>query len=119
MELQQFVTTALKQIVDGVTEAQEAMEGDGEVNPHLWNQLRAEAAKHGILESNAGKWVHMVEFDVAVTAGESSGKKGGIGVMVGSVGIGSQRAQNTESTTVSRLRFSIPVAYPRSPENQS
>ena len=114
MELQEFVTTALKQIVDGVRDAQSSISGDGEINPHLWSHGRKEAASHGILESTGGKWVHLVEFDVAVTAGEATGNRGGIGVVVGAVALGSQRTANAESSTVSRIKFSVPVAYPRS-----
>lgn len=114
MELQEFVQSALQQVLDGVKEAQAAVSGDAEVNPTIWSHGREGAAKHGILESSGGKWIHLVDFDVAVTAGESEGKKGGIGVVVGAVGLGSRREASSENATVSRIRFAVPVAYPRS-----
>jgi hypothetical protein len=118
VELQEFVTTALREILEGVRDAQTEIRGNGEVNPPIWSGLRADAAKHGILESSNGKWIHLVEFDVAVSAGEAAGNKGKIGVLAGAVGLGSQRESSTESTTVSRIKFSVPVAFPATSTQQ-
>jgi hypothetical protein len=114
VELQEFVANALRQLLTAIRDAQSSDAGDGEVNPPIWINLRQEAAKHGILESSNGKWIHMVEFDLAVTAGESMGEKGHIQIAGGAVRQASSRESNAQSTTVSRIRFSVPIAYPRS-----
>lgn len=113
MNLREFVSTVLQEVVAGVEDAQSSVKGDSEVNPHIWMAQRADANKQKILESNNGKWIHMVEFDVAVTVAESTGTKGGIGLVVGPVALGSQGASNAQSSTVSRIKFEVPIAFPR------
>lgn len=54
-----------------------------------------------------------VEFDVAVTAEEAKGTKGGIGVFMGSVGLGAQGQSETKNTSLGRIKFSVPVSLPR------
>lgn len=119
MNLSEFVSTALQQVIAGIQEAQDKVSGDGEINPHIWMAQRPEANKQNILESNSGKWIHMVEFDVAVTVAESTGTKGGIGLVVGPVALGSRGESNAESSTVSRIKFEVPVAFPRKQKTQS
>jgi hypothetical protein len=114
MNLKEFVSETLQQIVQGVAHAQSQVEGDGEVNPHFWMAQRGDAAKLKILESNRGKWIHLVDFDVAVTVGESTETKGGIGLVVGPVVLGSRGQSNAENSSVSRIKFQVPIAYPES-----
>lgn len=113
MDLKEFVSSALQQIIAGVEDAQSTVEGDGEVNPHIWMAQRADANKQKILESNNGKWIHMVEFDVAVTVAESTGTKGGIGIVVGPIGLGSRGESSAQNSSVSRVKFEVPIAFPR------
>lgn len=113
MELQEFVRSALMQVVNGVRDAQNSADDRGGINPYIWQHGRDAAAKQGILESNDGRWIHLVEFDVAITAVETEGKKGGIGVVAGAVGLGARRESGSENTSLSRIRFSVPVAFPR------
>lgn len=53
-----------------------------------------------------------VSFDVALTIEEGSGTKGGIGVFVGAIGVGSQGQSDSRSTSLSRVTFSVPVIFP-------
>jgi hypothetical protein len=111
VELKEFVSLALQQIVSGVAEAQNSVEG-GEINPKIWMNQRDAAAKMKILESNSGKWIHLVEFDVAVTVAEDTKTKGGLGLIVGPVVLGTQGQSSNQSATVSRIKFEVPVAWP-------
>ena len=111
MELREFVSLTLQQLIDGIAEAQGKVQ-TGEVNPKIWNYQREEAAKLKILESNAGKWIHLVEFDVAVTVAEGTATKGGLGLVVGPVALGSSGQSSNQSSTVSRIKFEVPVAWP-------
>ena len=54
----------------------------------------------------------VVAFDVALTATEGTGSKGGIGVVAGIVSLGTAGHSNNENTSVSRVQFSIPVVLP-------
>jgi hypothetical protein len=112
MDLREFVAITLRQIVDGVKDAQTSVASGGEVNPKIWVAQRGDAAKMKILESNSGKWIHMVDFDVAVTVMEATETKGGVGLVVGPVVLGSKGQSNAESATVSRIRFQVPIAFP-------
>ena len=111
MNLSEFVSESLRQIVEGVATAQSSSSEMGEVNPKIWLAQRGEAAKMKILESSSGKWIHMVDFDVAVTVAESTETKGGIGLFVGPVVLGSKGQSNAQDSTVSRIKFQVPIAY--------
>lgn len=61
-----------------------------------------------------GLMLTSIEFDVALTKGESSGSKGGLGVFLGTVGVGGQVKEDATASTLTRIRFSVPVALPPS-----
>lgn len=115
MKLQEFISQTLLQIVEGVADAQKTIQGGGEINPHYWQAQRGDIAKLKILESNNGKWIHLVDFDVAVTVVESTETKGGVGMVVGPIALGSRGQSNAENSTVSRIKFQIPVTLPQKP----
>jgi hypothetical protein len=111
VELQEFIATSLTQIVNGVLEAQRAVRDSGAlVSP----QMRATHSTESIgpAEGHGGQPVFRVEFDVAVTAMSGQGSKAGIGVMVGSLGLGAKGHSESTSNRDSRLRFSIPLLLP-------
>jgi hypothetical protein len=98
MKLQDFVAETLKELIDGVKTAQShAISNGARVNPHGLHFK--ENQQH-------------VEFDVAVTTTEGTQTKGGIGVFVGPVGLGSQGQSDNTNSSVSRIRFSIKVVLP-------
>jgi hypothetical protein len=117
MDLQAFVRNALVQIVEGIKGAQDAtaesMSGGsrkGRINPSIAS-LQGDMAKQGFLVSSNGEPVRLVEFDVAVTVEEKAGAETGIKVLGLSIG---GDLQNKEAST-SRLRFAVPIEYPREP----
>ncbi len=113
MDLKEFVSQTLAQIVEGVKEAQSvATDLGGEVNPHL-NTTHAEMGKQGILWAG-GRYAQVVQFDVALTVVEGTGTKGGIGVFAGAVNLGSSGQSKSESSSVSRVKFSVPLVLPKS-----
>jgi hypothetical protein len=111
VDLKEFVSATVQQIIGGIQDAQEKIVGDAEINP-TWATQKAEAAKRGVLESHTRKWIHDVEFDVAVTVAESAGVKGGAGLVVGPVVLGSKGESTAETSSVSRIKFEVPVTYP-------
>jgi len=96
MNLQEFVTESLKQIMAGVADAQKDSTSTGRINP----------------PSGPFVPVKEIEFDVAVTVSQEQGAKGGIGIFVGAVGIGAQGKAQSANTSVSRIKFSVPVQLP-------
>lgn len=106
MELREFVAETLKQIVEGVKDAQAAVKTKGgQINPRLSSGSQK-------LRTISSESVQMVEFDVALTIVEGKGTKGGIGVFVGPLGIGSQGQSSSENTSVSRIKFQVPITLP-------
>ncbi len=111
MDLQEFISQTLIQIVNGVTDAQNIESEKGaKISPSLSGSAEY-AAEHGFLKSDAGP-AQIVQFDVAITAKEGTGTKGGIGVVAGIVSLGSTGQSNTENSSVSRVKFSVPVTLP-------
>lgn len=102
MELQDFIAETLKEIISGVRRAQEsAIDLGAKINPR------------------GGSIVEMrnVQFDVAVSTSEGAEKKGGIGVFVGPVGsVGSQDQSDLASSSMSRIKFSVPLKLPVQPK---
>lgn len=114
MLLSDFVSESIKQIIDGVNEAKRhAQENGATVNPTRWgwnsNNVQAK------FDRETGAAIETIEFDVAVTTVEGTSTKGGIGVFVGAVGLGSQGQSNAQNTSASRLKFCVPLVLPCTP----
>jgi hypothetical protein len=114
MELREFVTEILSQVIEGVKAAQlRAKEHGARVNPHLTTSAEL-AVKHGILIASGGA-AQLVQFDVALTAREGTGTKGGVGIVVGAFALGSTGQSQAENSSVSRVKFSVPLVLPEEP----
>src|SRR5262245_51564944 len=103
MELQQFITTTLVQIARGIEDAASALEDSKAiVSPRNVNTSVGDRAVYGFLDTNKKfyKVVQTIDFDVAVTAEKGKETKGGIGIQVGSIGIGSQGRSESQNSTV-------------------
>ncbi len=112
MELKDFVSETLRQVLGGIKEAQSfASEHGGKIMPERI-AFRTDQGLQ-LWDKNDGTPIHMIEFDVAVTTTEGTATKGGIGVFVGAIGLGSQGQSNASNQSVSRIKFSVPVQYPK------
>jgi len=111
VELREFIAQTLLQIVNGVSDAQGADTG-GEINPRIWSARKDDAAKLKILESNGGNWIHLVDFDVAITVVEGTSTQGGLGLVVGPVALGTKGQSKDENSSISRIKFQVPVSFP-------
>ena len=111
MDLKEFVTETIIQIVSGVAEAQSQSEAFGaKVGPRLTGSS-AHKVQQGVLSSEGGN-AQMVQFDVALTAKEGTGTKGGIGIVAGAINLGSTGQSNEENSSISRVKFSVPISLP-------
>ncbi len=112
--LQQFVSETLLQIVKGVKDAQAGADQLGAiVNPSIATSPE-HAAKHGLLKS-VGEYAQLVQFDVALSAKAGTATKGGIGVFVGVVSLGSAGQSSAENASISRVKFVVPLTLPTHP----
>jgi len=117
IELKDFVSKTLTQIVEGVQDSQNALKGtEAEINPRLYNTKSSTMQDLCIRKgSEIQVPILMVKFDVAVQATEGTGTKGGIGIVVGPVVIGTQGRSDKENSSISRINFEIPIALPQHP----
>jgi len=89
MELKEFISQTLVEIVEGVQDAKDT-------------------AKHGTImpQSRAGT-AQQVHFDVAVTTTSSTTGGGKVSVM----GIGGEIGGQSEHQAVSRIKFDVPIRF--------
>jgi hypothetical protein len=102
MDLEHFVAETLRQIAAGVKRGQEsAKEHGAQVNPNYGSVALANLPR--------------IEFDVAVTVVEASGQKGGGGLVVGPFALGGQASSDASNTSISRIKFAVPMDLPKYP----
>lgn len=111
MELKEFIRETLVQLIEGVKEAKAMVgEDNGQINPkpwHIGNEL-----KNKNMTTVTEQLIHIVDFDISITATEGSGIKGGVGIFVGGVGIGTKGETNESSASQNRIKFQVPVVFP-------
>lgn len=111
MELREFISSTIKEIVDGVVEARQIIKEHGATIPGTdktkggFNDVSYETHKNRI---------EIVEFETILTDTDVSGKTGKIGVSFGSFGAGYENKKGGESTSCTRVKFYIPIVYPPS-----
>ena len=120
MQLHEFITETLVQIAKGVNNANVQLKGTTAlVNPqHIDYNTNENIRTYGWLSEQEERLraVHLVEFDVAVKETEGKQNKGGIGVSVGAIGIGTVRKQDTAQESENRIKFGIPMVLPNEAE---
>ena len=120
MDLKDFVEQTLVQIIEGVQAAQDKtrlthgyVDQRDVVNPRLME--RADNAPKGkYYMTQLGEVAQMVKFDVAITTDRSSEAKAGAGIRIAGVGFGGDVSGVDRDSTVSRISFEVPLAFPRS-----
>ncbi|RKY07893.1 MAG: hypothetical protein DRP56_05000 [Planctomycetota bacterium] len=95
MDLKEFVSETLRQVIEGVKEAQISAPGNGAVVAPYYDYRKT------------------VEYDVAVTAVEGTEAGAKAGISVWSIGAGGNVKTESTNTTVSRIKFSIPLELPK------
>ena len=119
MNLQQFVSETLIQIARGIEQANAGLtDSTAKVNPKGIATGGTHADKiYGYLAEDEPdtfrKVVESIEFDVAVYATEGTETKGGIGIMVGTIGLGSQGKSKADHSSESRIKFRVPMLLPQ------
>lgn len=113
MELKDYIKETLTQIIQGVSEAQTyAKENDSRINPK-GVQLFYKGDMPIFTDNSNNSYAQMIDFDIAITVIEGNNNKGGVGVFLGTLGIGGQIENQQANSNVNRIKFSIPVFLPR------
>ena len=102
MELKDFVKEALRDILDAVSEAQDEI-ASGEIAP----QTNTSIATINSGVSN----LQTINFEVTVSADESTGSKAKLNVVAAIVGANVQGESNQVSTQASKLSFRVPIKF--------
>ena len=119
MDLKQFVSETISQIVDGIIDADSRIaQSGGAVNPSNTVTNKAGDGPYGYYAGNKDKRyrpvVQEIQFDVVLNAAEGSETKGGIGIHVGAIALGSAGKSDAETSSQSRVKFSVPLLLPNS-----
>lgn len=117
MELKEFITETLSQIIDGVSEVQEKYKDRNilicpdDIQGNDSNLYIDDEDKYSGYTKMTR--VQSIDMDIAISVTEKDGKKAGIGVaQFIKAGISSENAQQNES--ISKIKFSIPIVLPSS-----
>lgn len=118
MELKDFVSETIRQIVAGTVAAQvHAEEHGASVSPADMRYKGTTGGDQLLWNQQDGTPIQKVDFDVAVTTTEGTQTKGGIGIFVGPVGLGTQGQSDATNQSVSRIRFWVPLQLPKHGES--
>lgn len=117
MELKEFITETLSQIIDGVSEVQERYK-DRNI---LISPDDIQGSKGNLYIDDEDKYtgytkmtrVQSIDMDIAISVTEKDGNKAGIGIAKFiNAGVSTENTQQNES--ISKIKFSIPIVLPSS-----
>jgi hypothetical protein len=113
MDVKDFVAETLKQVIDGIKEAQEYAKINGAtIEPEQYEHSR-QMGEDRPPPTPLGKAKEKeMTFDIAVTAQESAGKEGKGGLKIPYVSVGGSLSSEQLNASVSRVRFSVDVRLP-------
>lgn len=112
MELKDFISETLSQIIAGVVDAQSKVISAGKggaVNPYV-HSLNDPKSTYSRTEQKEP--VVLVDFDIAIAAEQGTGTKGGVGVVAGIFTLGAQGQSNENQQTSNKIKFNVPVMLP-------
>ncbi|TAN46369.1 MAG: hypothetical protein EPN26_15245 [Rhodospirillales bacterium] len=102
MELKDFISSSLVQIVEGVQAALDAV-GNNHTSGAKINPMVAHGAHTNPKD---------VEFDIAVTVTGGANLNGKVGIKIASFQVGGGGEKKSETQAVSRIKFAVPVSVP-------
>ena len=111
MELKEFVKSTIAQVIDAVDELNAMYEDkDAVVNPATPYELNKGASS---VDTRQGRrQVTDIEFDLTVSVEESKDSGGKVNVLACVIGGDASHSHAEGSSSVSRVRFSVPVMLP-------
>ena len=103
MELKDFISNTLKQIVDGISDSKGyAKDKKAFVVP---NNAEAEF-------DMTHREIYSVKFDIAITTTDNTKSETGVGIFVAAVGLGGKTGSSSGNQAISRIQFEVPIKYP-------
>lgn len=109
VELSEFISGTLTQLIDGIAKAQEhARKNNAMIIPST--MFYSDFDK--LSRTKDEDLVHIVEFDIALAVEENKQLKGGIGIVVPEISMGYQGTIKKHKNINNRVQFSIPIILP-------
>lgn len=99
MELKTFVAETIKEIIDGIAEAQDQV-----INRYNYSE-------RGYVEIGNNSQ-HSISFDISVTSSQSDDKEGKAGVFIKVVDFGAKSTSKSSDSATNRIHFNVPIVYP-------
>jgi hypothetical protein len=108
MELKNFITETLKQIINGVEEAQKDVQNNGAyINPtDIVNDNLS-----SITINDKKIRVSNINFEVEVSTIDESDTTKGVGVYIANFGIGGKQKDNDKAISTNKISFVVPIAF--------
>jgi hypothetical protein len=75
-----------------------------------WEVLSSGIAKDASTER---EYYQIIDFDIAITTISGDQTKAGAGIFAGGFGLGAQGIIENKDSSVSRMKFAIPVLFPK------
>lgn len=111
IKLEDFVSETLRQVMQGVVNAQQHASNIGGSIAPSGARFRNDQGMQ-LYDKNDGCVIEKIEFNIAVTTTEGTATSGGIGIFVGPVGLGSKGESNSSSQSTSTIKFSVAIKFP-------
>lgn len=99
MELKTFIAETIKEIIDGIAQAQ-----DDIITKYPYSE-------RGYVEIGNDNQ-NAIKFDISVTSSESNEAKGDAGIRIKVVNFGVNGKVNTQNSAENKISFTIPVVFP-------
>jgi hypothetical protein len=117
MDLKNYITESLLQLMDGIKDAQDKIS----TAPIPENDKKYFGAYIAPTPLNLNKNTHdnfeKIEFDIALTVSKDSTATGKLKISVMQIDFeGRSQSVEEKNSSVSRMKFSIPVIYPSMPK---
>lgn len=113
--LDEYVKDTLVQIVNGINEANKELIQKGAFVPsdniHSWGNATIEGLE-AFDNKEQSHLVRNVDFDIAVAVKNEKANGGKAGLEVMSVQLGKNKNSSLSSSSVNRIKFSLPLALP-------
>ena len=118
MELKDFVSATLLEILEGVKNAQGKAKNFGAIiSPELGPQAQGALQSKGVQISNTLQVIEFVEFDVSITTSENTeadnNLNAGIKIQIFNVGASANEKTSNNSQSQHKIKFKVPLVYPR------
>lgn len=118
MKLSAFIEETLSEIAIGIASANRRLKSTGAIvnPPNMYIQNEGNSKIFAVWDKKALEMhpvVELIEFDVAISAGQDTETNANAGVSISIAKLGAGGKTRNKSDESSRVKFRIPFVYPR------